>query len=31
LLEAVNDNEKFVQDEFEKAMQDVFDDIGRRV
>lgn len=31
LLKAVNENERFVQDEFERAMQDVFDDIGRGV
>lgn len=31
LFDAVSDNEKFVETEFEKAVQDVFDDIGRSV
>lgn len=31
LLDAVNENERYVQDEFEKAVQNVLDDIGRSV
>lgn len=31
LFDAVKDNEKFVEDEFEKAVQNVLDDIGRSV